>query len=195
MKLKILTLMSILLYAINVTADDQNTKYVLSAGKDWESHLVFVQYGKIDKIENHKTKIVLKGDAPSSAVVLGVKCIALSDEEVKPETTVWVTSIPSVFVEHNQLNSFAVSTENKISGNEPLFTGMAVYTISEWGTGLYLSGLGAKKGQYFTALIAYELSADNIKALQQSKTITIDHINEKEVSLPVYWFPAPKERE
>lgn len=192
MRLNLLALMSIFLYAICATADDQDTKYVVSTGKNWEAHLVFVQYGKIDKIKNNKTKITLKGNSPSSAIVLGIKCVALADQEVKANTTACVASIPSVFVGHEKLSSFAVSVEKKISGNEPLFTEMEVYSLFGQKTELCLSGLGSKKGQNFTALIAYELSAGIITALQQSKTITIDYINEKEVSLPAYWFPAPK---
>jgi hypothetical protein len=193
MKLNILAIMSILLCAISVSADDQNTKYVVSTGKDWESHLVFVQYGKIGKIENNKTKnITLTGDSPSSAIVLGIKCIALADQEVEPNTTVGVTSIPSVFVDNEKLSSFAVSVEKKKSGNEPVFTEMEVYTLFGKGTDLCFSGLGAKKGQNISMLIAYKLSTGNITALKQSKTITIDYINGKEVSLPAYWFSAPK---
>jgi hypothetical protein len=108
-------------------AEERLAGRLLSTGKFWEARLVFIQYGDVAKKVNAPPQVLLKGNTPSSAVVLGVQCTALTDRETDSKTSDPVSSIPSVYVDHSGLDRVSVMIEHSPGG--PRFTEMAVYQI------------------------------------------------------------------
>jgi len=161
---------------------------LISTGKYWEARLSSVQYAEITKLENTRADVALKGDIPSSALVLVVKCTALQDIPFNSKENWSVSIIPTVKPAKGSIS------DEVVIGISPILTSwasypevMVLYPVDEPAQ-VVLSGITVEKGQTITLLFAYELPKQNRQMPNDLSPLTI-HADKKvhDIKVPIPW--------
>jgi len=184
------------------TRQPPSAGYLVSRSQDWEAVLESIQYGRADLRDRQPPQILLTGSMPSSAVVLGVRLTALTDQSTTSADPSWVLDVPAVFVAQGSFAAngtllsktvktpylaptlVAAEVEPLSVVGGPSFTKMALHRIDN-DPMLFFSGVKAARYQNFAVRLAYKLSDDDRSG---SPILTIQPRGDGgSVDLPINW--------
>ena len=169
-------------------ATQETSSPLISTGKYWEARLSSVQYAEITKLENTRADVALKGDIPSSALALVVKCTSLQDIPFNSKENWSVSIIPTVKPAKGSISDEVVVGILPILTSGARLPGVMVLYLVDEPAKVVLSSITVEKGQTITLLFAYELPQQYRQKPNDLSPLTI-HADKKirDIKVPIPW--------